>query len=165
MKKIVIDQLGLQKILIDEPGEYEIELVVPGAEAEIFGAFSSKETEVTEVKVIIHHLAANTQAKTTLRGVARDSSKISFTGRIIIDPNCGNSNSFLTERILLLSDDAKAEAIPDLEILTDDVKCSHAASISRIPESQLFYLMSRGIPRSAAEDLIVNGFLENTTHA
>jgi Fe-S cluster assembly scaffold protein SufB len=94
MKKIIIDQLGLQKILIDEPGEYEIELVVPGAEAEIFGAFSSKETEVTEVKVIIHHLAANTQAKTTLRGVARDSSKISFTGRIIIDPNCGNSNSF-----------------------------------------------------------------------
>jgi Fe-S cluster assembly protein SufD len=66
---------------------------------------------------------------------------------------------------LLLSDNAKAEAIPDLEILTDDVKCSHAASISRIPESQLFYLMSRGIPRSAAEDLIVNGFLENTTHA
>jgi Fe-S cluster assembly scaffold protein SufB len=160
MKQILVDKLGLKKIIIDEPGEYEVVLNIPGAEVEMFGAFSSKEKEIVEVKVIIRHKAANTQAKTTLRGVARDSSKISFTGRIIIDKNCGNSNSFLTERILLLSDDAKAEAIPDLEILTDDVKCSHAASISRIPESQLFYLMSRGISRSAAEDLIVSGFLE-----
>jgi Fe-S cluster assembly protein SufD len=159
-KTFTIDQLGLEKILLDEPGEYLIELVTAGAEAEIFGAFSTSEKEVAAVKVVIHHKAQNTQANTTLRGVARDASKISFTGRIIIDPECGNSNSFLTERILLLSDDAKAEAVPDLEILTDDVKCSHAASISRIPETQLFYLMSRGISRSSAEDLIVEGFLE-----
>ncbi|MCA9369371.1 SufD family Fe-S cluster assembly protein, partial [Candidatus Woesebacteria bacterium] len=64
-----------------------------------------------------------------------------------------------TERVLLLSDTATAETVPDLEILTDDVKCSHAASVSRIPEEQIFYLQSRGIERSTAEDMIVEGFL------
>jgi Fe-S cluster assembly scaffold protein SufB len=91
--------------------------------------------------------------------VATDQAQIKFVGRIIIDKDCGDSNSFLTERILLLSDQAKAEAVPDLEIKTDDVKCSHAASISRIPEEHLFYLMSRGLQRSAAEQMVVDGFL------
>lgn len=110
--------------------------------------------------VIIHHQAPHTRANTTLRGVARDRAQIRFVGRIIIDEACGDSNSFLTERILLLSDQAKAEAVPDLEIKTDDVKCSHAASISRIPEEHLFYLMSRGIPQLQAENLIIEGFLD-----
>lgn len=162
MRRFVVDQAGLKKIQLNKPGEYVIELTVPGAEAQVSGVFQTMGKEIAETKVIIHHRAPHTLAKTILKGAARDASKISFTGRIIIDAHCGNSNSFLTERILLLSDDAKAEAIPDLEILTDDVKCSHAASISRIPEQQLFYLMSRGIPRSAAEELIVAGFLENS---
>lgn len=161
MKKYVVDKLGVKKITLKKPGEYVIELTVPGAEAEVSGVFTTAGAEVCETKVVIHHKAPNTLANTTLKGAARDKSKISFTGRIIIDHECGNTNSFLTERILLLSDEAKAEAIPDLEILTDDVKCSHAASISRIPEQQLFYLMSRGIPRAEAEQLIVEGFLEN----
>lgn len=157
----MIDQPGLQKIQLDAPGEYQIFLTVPAAEVELFGAFLAKGTEQTAVTVIIHHQAAHTRAATNLRGVVDDQAKISFTGRIIIDKDCGDTNSFLTERILLLSDQAKAEAIPDLEILTDDVKCSHAASISRIPEEQLFYLMSRGIGRKEAEKLIVYGFLAN----
>lgn len=161
MKKYVVDQLGLKNITLKKPGEYLIELRTPGAEVVVSGVFTTAGSEVAETTVIIHHKAPNTLANTTLKGAARDQSKISFTGRIIIDHNCGNTNSFLTERILLLSDQAKAEAVPDLEILTDDVKCSHAASISRIPESQLFYLMSRGIPRATAEDLIVAGFLDS----
>lgn len=158
-KTITVDQLGVKTITLKEPGEYLIELTAAGAEAVVFGTFETHDRDNTEVKVIIHHKAPNTTANTTLKGVADDASRISFTGRIIIDHACANSNSFLTERILLLSDEAKAEAVPDLEILTDDVKCSHAASISRIPDSQLFYLMSRGLPRKKAEELIVEGFL------
>ena len=70
-------------------------------------------------------------------------------------------NSFLTEKILLLSDEARAEAVPDLEIESDDVKCSHAATISKIPEEQLFYLMSRGLSKFEGESMIVEGFLES----
>ena len=92
--------------------------------------------------------------------MGRDQSRIKLVGRIKIDPDCGQTHSFLTERILLLSDQATAETVPDLEIETDDVKCSHAASISHLPESQLFYLMSRGLDRHLAENLIIGGFLE-----
>ncbi len=156
---ITIPAHTTRKFTVPESGHYLIELVGPGAEAEIFGAFSVEHADKAEVTVIIHHKAPHTRANTTLRGVARDQAQVKFVGRIIIDEDCGDTNSFLTERILLLSDQAKAEAVPDLEIKTDDVKCSHAASISKIPDEHLFYLMSRGIPRRQAEELIVEGFL------
>jgi len=146
-------------IKIEESGEYLVKLVGSGADVEITGSFRAIGKEKTDVTVIIHHQAPHTRANTTLRGVGEDQATVRFVGRIKIDEKCGDTNSFLTERILLLSDDAKAEAIPDLEILSDDVKCSHAASISRIPAEHLFYLMSRGLTQKAAEALIVEGFL------
>ncbi len=160
MKVYTIEKDQHKKIEITKSGEYLVELVGEGAEAEVIGSFLTENSDAIEINITIHHKAKNTLANTTLRGVARDNSRIRFFGRIIIDHDCGMSNSFLTERVLLLSDKASAEAVPELEILTDDVKCSHAASITQIPEQQLFYLMSRGIPKRQAEDLITEGFLE-----
>ncbi len=160
MKYFRVSSAEPEKITLSESGEYTVELVKPGAEVEIAGAFMAEGSDKADVTVIIHHKAPHTRANTTLRGVGRDHGQVRFVGRIIIDENCGDTNSFLTERILLLSDTAKAEAVPDLEIKTDDVKCSHAASISRIPEEHLFYLMSRGISRRQAEELIIEGFLQ-----
>jgi len=160
MTKYTVAKDQKKTIQITESGDYLIELVGQGAEVEITGAFLAEGSDKVDINITIHHKAKNTLANTTLRGVGRDKSSIRFFGRIIIAKDCGMSNSFLTERVLLLSDTAHAEAVPELEILTDDVKCSHAASISQIPEQQLFYLMSRGIPRKKAEDLIVAGFLE-----
>lgn len=150
----------MRKIELKKPGKHVIELKKPGEEVEIVGTFETQGTDRVSVEVIIHHQAPRTQATTTLKGVAKDQSHLKFAGRIVIDPDCGQSNSFLTERILLLSDQAHAEAIPDLEILTDDVKCSHAASISNISDEHLFYLMSRGLNKKQAEKLIISGFLE-----
>jgi Fe-S cluster assembly protein SufD len=158
-KTITISQLVNEPIVITESGKYVVEITKPGAEIELSGAFLAQKKEQVDVEVVVHHQAPNTRANTVLKGVGRDQAKVRFVGRIIIDKDCGNTNSFLTERILLLSDEATAEAIPDLEILTDDVKCSHAASISRIPEEHIFYLQSRGIGRTEAEDMIVDGFL------
>ena len=160
MKTYTIQKNQKQTIKITESGDYLVELVGQGAEAEITGSFLAENSDKVDINITIHHKAKNTLANTTLRGVGRDKSSIRFFGRIIIAEDCGMSNSFLTERVLLLSDGAHAEAVPELEILTDDVKCSHAASVSQIPEQQLFYLMSRGIPKTQAEDLIIEGFLE-----
>lgn len=157
--RITIDQLVTKPIVITESGKYVIEITKPGAEVEVTGAFLAENKEVVEIEVVVHHQAPHTKATTVLKGVGRDQAKLRFVGRIIIDPECGDSNSFLTERILLLSDKAMAEAVPDLEILTDDVRCSHAASISRISPEQLFYLMSRGLTKKQAEALIIEGFL------
>lgn len=146
-------------IVLDQAGIYEIRLEKPGAHAEITGNFLTTGDDKVEIELYITHAAPRTTAQTTLKGVAKDKSYIRFFGRITIEPNCGQTQSFLEERVLLLSSQARADAVPELEILSDDVKCSHAASISRIPEEQLFYLMSRGISRAAAEQLIVEGFL------
>lgn len=150
----------MRKIKIKKPGTHLIELKKPGEEVEISGVFEAKNKEKIELEVIIHHQAPRTRANTILKGVVRDQSQLRFKGQIIIDQNCEQSSSFLTERILLLSNQAHAEAVPNLEILTDDVQCSHAASISQINEKHLFYLMSRGMSKKAAEKLIVDGFLE-----
>lgn len=159
MTTFTVAQDERKEIRLAESGEYTVFLTGANAEADIAGAFAVEGSDKADVTIIIHHQAPHTRANTTLRGVARDQAQVRFVGRIIIDEDCGDTNSFLTERILLLSDQAKAEAVPDLEIKTDDVKCSHAASISRIPEEHLFYLMSRGISRREAEELIIEGFL------
>jgi Fe-S cluster assembly protein SufD len=161
IQKIQITNLGTTTITLDKPGIYEVQLLTEGAEVSISGIFEAAGTEQKKITVIINHKAAHTRSNTVLKGVARDSAQVSFTGKIIVAEHCPDTNAFLTERILLLSDAAKAEAIPELEILTDDVKCSHAASISHIPEEQLFYLRSRGVSQVEAEQLIVAGFLES----
>lgn len=156
---VLVNSSEKVSVTLDQPGQHTITLAIPGAEAEVTGCFSATNQDHTEVEVIIHHQAPHTRATTTLKGVARDQSRLRFLGKVIIDENCGDSNSFLTERILLLSDEAKAEAVPELEIKSDDVQCSHAASISNIPQEHLFYLQSRGLSQRQAEELIVEGFL------
>ena len=146
MQKYRIEKDQKKSVTITESGDYMFELVGQGAEVEVLGSFLAKNSEKIDINITIHHKAKNTLANTTLRGVGRDKSNIRFFGRIIIDPECGQSNSFLTERVLLLSDKASAEAVPELEILTDDVKCSHAASVTQISSQSVILLT---IKRSA----------------
>jgi Fe-S cluster assembly protein SufD len=148
-----------ESFVITNSGEYTFELKEPGVELQVIGLFKARARQRHDVTVVIHHCVPHTKATTTLKAVATDSGSIRFVGRIIIDRNCPDTNSFLTERVLLLSDQAQAETVPDLEIESDDVSCSHAASISRVSPEQLFYLRSRGLSESAAEKLLRDGFL------
>lgn len=146
-------------VSIDAPGTYEIRLQGAGARAHVRGSVRLDGNAVAHICVLISHEAPHTYSDTLLKGIATDTAQLHFTGKIKVAEHCPDTNAFLTERILLLSDTAGAHAVPDLEILTDDVKCSHAASISHIPDEHLFYLMSRGLTRQAAQELIVEGFL------
>ena len=138
----------------DKTGEFEIILDKKGMELEIVGRFQTRGAEVKELNIRIVHRAPNTTANTTLNGVAWDASKLRLSGTIVIEKLAQQTQSFLRESILLLSPTAKAEAVPNLEILANDVKCSHAATISNISDEQVFYLMSRGISKQQAEELI-----------
>ncbi|MBP9781237.1 SufD family Fe-S cluster assembly protein [Candidatus Woesebacteria bacterium] len=159
MKKriIVSDSMVLE---LSEVGEYIIELAKPDVEISINGRFVASGIDQKQLRVTIHHRAPRTVARTSLRGTSNDQAKLSFFGRIIIDPNCPQTNSFLEERILLLSPNARGETVPELEILSDDVKCSHAATISTIDPEQLFYLQSRGLTFDQAEKMLVASFLQ-----
>src|SRR3989344_5149094 len=117
---------NMELVQLTKSGVYRIEITKPGDQVHIVGKFHAKNSDDINIDLTIVHKAPHTRAQTMLKGVAEDSSKIRFFGRIIIEEDCGDTQSFLEERILLLSDKAKAEAIPELEIKTDDVKCSHA---------------------------------------
>ena len=149
-----------REIVLEKPGNYVVELLGSGAQVKIQGAFLAQKAEQKEITVTIYHKAPHTRADTVIKGVGKDSSHLKIIGRIIIEKDCGDSQSFLTERVLLLSDTAHAETVPDLEIKTDDVMCSHAASVTYLSEEQLFYLQARGITRTEAEAMLVEGFLE-----
>ncbi len=145
---------------VSKPGEYHIHLIRSDIEVVISGRIIASGTDQKQVCVTIHHQAPRTVAHTSLRGTSSDTAKLTFFGRIVIDPNCPQTNSFLEERILLLSPNARGETIPELEILSDDVKCSHAATISTIDPEQLFYLQSRGLTFDQAEKMLVASFLQ-----
>lgn len=106
------------------------------------------------------HNSPATEAKITEKSILRNKSKSLFKGMIRINENAAKSHSYLSGRSILLDPDAKSDAIPGLEILTNDVKATHSASVAQIDEEQLFYLMSRCLSREESERTIVEGFLE-----
>lgn len=148
-----------QVIRLEKSGRYEVVLKTEGAEVEVVGGWHTKGNERIEIELILRHQAKHTRSNTVLRGVAQDASHLSLKGIIVVEPGAQDTNAFLTENVLLLNDKATAEAIPNLEISANEVKCSHAATVATISEEQLFYLQSRGIPPTTAQELIVEGFL------
>jgi Fe-S cluster assembly protein SufD len=157
--KFKIQKDESRQIVIEGSGEYVVELVGDGARVEILGALVARGTEELVVDVTTLHKAPDTSADTFVRVVAKDRAKVVLSGMIKVEKEAQKTNAFLTENILLLSDKAQAEAVPNLEIEADDVKASHAATVGKIDEEQIFYLMSRGILRKVAEQMIVDGFL------
>ena len=84
-----------------------------------------------------------------------------FRGIIRVSPGAQRTDAYQTNRNLLLSDEASAHALPNLEIEADDVRCSHGATVGQLEEEALFYLQSRGLSRRRAERLVVRGFLQD----
>jgi len=85
-----------------------------------------------------------------------------YTGLIRIEPGAPQSEAYQENRNLMLSEACRADTIPELEILTDEVACTHGATVAPVDPEHLFYLRSRGIPPAGALRLVVRGFLENT---
>jgi Fe-S cluster assembly protein SufD len=106
------------------------------------------------------HAAPNCRSNLISKNALNDQSKSVFSGMIKVLPSAYNTNAYQTNRNLLLSNEAQADSLPGLEILANEVKCSHGATTSKIDEQELFYLRSRGIPQKSAENLIALGFLE-----
>jgi len=106
------------------------------------------------------HQAPRTESDLQFRAALQDESRMIYTGLIRIAKEAQQTHAYQANHNLMLSNNAKAETIPMLEILADDVQCKHGASIGPIDDEQAFYLMSRGVPREVAQRLIVLGFIE-----
>ncbi|MFB3113915.1 MAG: SufD family Fe-S cluster assembly protein [Nitrosopumilaceae archaeon] len=108
---------------------------------------------------VVHNSPA-TEARVNEKSILKDKSKSLFKGMIRINENASKSQSFLSGRSILLDKNAKSDAIPGLEIFTNDVKATHSASVAQIDEEQIFYLNTRCLSHSEAERVIIEGFLE-----
>jgi Fe-S cluster assembly protein SufD len=105
-----------------------------------------------------NHRAQSTTSDLLFKGALKGKSHTVWRGMILVEPGAQKADGFQADRNLLLSRDARSDSIPGLEIEADDVRCTHAATAGRMDETELFYLMSRGLPRDMAARLIVSGF-------
>jgi len=108
----------------------------------------------------INHWQPNCQSYTLSKGVLQDQAQAWFSGKIFVDPQAHQTDAKLANHTILLSDEAKMESKPELEIFCDDVKCTHGATIGSLDKQQEFYLQTRGISKEAREELLVLGFLQ-----
>ncbi len=133
-----------------------------GAQAEMFGVAMGGERQHLDHHTEHIHESGKTHSNLDFKVALTGSARSAYTGMIRIVEDAGSSEAYQVNRNLLLSEDARADSIPELEILTDDVRCSHGATVAPLDDEQVFYLKSRGLAHSQAMRLIVYGFLDQT---
>jgi Fe-S cluster assembly protein SufD len=138
----------------------DTKLAGPGAEARVTGGYAGGRGQHLDYDTTQEHAAPNTDSDLAFRGVLAAGATAVWRGMIKVDPGAQQTDAFQESRNLLLSTEAHADAIPGLEILADDVRCTHAAAVAQVDKDQLFYLTSRGLDDGAAKSLIIEGFLE-----
>lgn len=128
-------------------------------QAYCFGKMTFNQNQSYQLVINQFHKAAYTKSSSVIKMVLKDQSKATYKGTILIAKEGIKSNALQSHKALILSNQAVAISEPQLEILTDDVMCSHGSAISYIDQSQMYYLMSRGITQKKAEKIIVQAFL------
>jgi len=125
----------------------------------VTGGYATKGRQHVDFDTRQEHAAEDTISDLAFRGIVGDRSSAVWRGMIKVDPGAQRTDAFQECRNLLLSKKAHADAIPGLEILANDVRCTHAAAIAQIDADQLFYLRSRGLREELAQRLVIEGFL------
>jgi Fe-S cluster assembly protein SufD len=137
------------------------DLAGPGATSRVTGAYFADGTQHLDYDTFQEHMAPNTESDFAFKGALRDQSSAVWRGMIRVEPDAQKTNAYQENRNLMLSPKAHADSIPGLEILANDVRCTHGATLGRVDREQLFYLMARGLSRQEAERLIVRGFFQD----
>jgi len=133
----------------------------PGATSRVTGAYFADGDQHLDYDTFQEHIAPSTESDFAFKGALRESAHAVWRGMIRVEEDAQKTNAYQENRNLLLSDTAHADSIPGLEILANDVRCTHGATIGRVDRDMLFYLMARGLSRSEAERLIVRGFFQD----
>ena len=137
---------------------YETRLIGQGSSTNTRGFYLASDKQHHDFWGLLSHEAPNTTADLLYKGVLIGKSRSVFRGLIKIAEVAQQTDSYLTNNNILLSDEARADSVPTLEINANDVKASHGATVGNLDKDEIFYMMSRGLTKSAAEKLIINGF-------
>jgi Fe-S cluster assembly protein SufD len=137
------------------------DLVGPGASARVTGTYFADRSQHLDYDTFQEHVAPSTTSDFAFRGVLRDEASAVWRGMIRVEEGAQRTNAYQENRNLILSAKAHADSIPGLEILANDVRCTHGATNSPVNRDELFYCMARGLSRGEAERLIVRGFFQD----
>ncbi|MET0608215.1 MAG: Fe-S cluster assembly protein SufD, partial [Gaiellaceae bacterium] len=137
------------------------DLAGPGATSRVTGAYFADGDQHLDYDTFQEHIAPDTESDFAFKGALRDTATAVWRGMIRVERDAQKTNAYQECRNLMLSPTTHAVPIPGLEILANDVRCTHGATVGRVDREQLFYLMARGLPRAEAERLIVRGFFQD----
>ena len=137
------------------------DLAGQGATSRVTGAYFADGTQHLDYDTFQEHMAPSTTSDFAFKGALRDTARTVWRGMIRVEEGAQKTNAYQENRNLLLSKTAHADSIPGLEILANDVRCTHGATLGQVDRDQLFYLMTRGLTRAEAERLIVRGFFQD----
>ena len=129
-----------------------------GSECELNGLFLAKGRQHVDNHTLIHHVEPHGTSRETYRGVLAGRARGVFQGRIVVHPKAQKTSAQMNNRNLLLSEDAEIDAKPQLEILADDVKCSHGVAVGQLDPESIFYLVSRGVDHGTARNMLTFAF-------
>lgn len=141
--------------------KHKIKDIIITEDTEILGLFIGNNNDISENQFNIVHNKANLVSRITIKAIISDKAIFRITPKLIINKGAKNTDSYLKIVILALSNDVKAQAIPALEILENDVKAGHAATISKLDREQLYYLQAHGLSKSQARKLLINAFTKD----
>jgi Fe-S cluster assembly protein SufD len=137
------------------------DLAGEGAESRVTGAYFADGEQHIDYDTFQEHIAPNTTSDFAFKGALRDTATAVWRGMIRVEKDAQKTNAYQENRSLMLSPDAHAVPIPGLEILANDVRCTHGATVGRVDRDELFYAMARGLSRAEAERLIIRGFFQD----
>jgi len=145
--------------------EVQVGLMAAGAYARLDGIYLADGAQVLDNTTTTRHAAPNTTCQETYKGALDGTARAVFQGAIRVEPGADGTDAQMSNKTLLLSDDAEIDTKPQLEIYADEVKCAHGATTGELDAEAMFYLRSRGIPEIEARGILVEGFLDEVTEA
>ncbi len=140
--------------------DIDLKFTAEGGEAFVDGLYMLNGTQHHDTHSVIDHLVPNCTSHQNYKGVLNDHSRGVFNGKVFVRENAHGTDAKQSNKNLLLSNDARVDTKPQLEIFNDDVKCAHGATVGQLEEEELFYLLTRGLPETLARNLLTYGFAE-----
>ncbi len=171
MKNFInLNEKKQDSLVFDKPGNYVVyfenlsgdlvfDITTPGVNLDIFGLFVGKKDEEYKMHTYQNHKAPNSTSNLLIKGVFFESSKLFYRGLIRIEKDAQKSHAYQKNQNLMLSKDSFIDSRPYLEILANDVFCTHGSTTGRLDQEQMFYTKTRGLDKKQAEKLLVEGFI------
>jgi Fe-S cluster assembly protein SufD len=138
-----------------------VELHGEGAEASLYVVSVANEEQVHDGFAVVEHIAPHTKSEQNVRAIAGSRARVAFNSKVVVREHAKGTDSKQSLRGLLAGKQAEVDVRPQLEIYTDDVRCNHGATAGKLDDNMLFYLLSRGVERDVAQQLLKWAFLED----